>query len=156
TILEGGRDGVLAVHSLSKRSNMAGLRSGFYTGDPDLMEFLLELRKHAGLMTPGPVLAAATVALNDQEHVVAQRARYQERLQMLSQLLDAPTPRGGFYLWVRAAGGDDWAFVTRLATEAGLLGSPGEFFGEAGRGFARFAAVAPVERLEVVAARLRG
>ncbi|MHB8465349.1 MAG: pyridoxal phosphate-dependent aminotransferase [Acidimicrobiales bacterium] len=161
TILAGGLDGVLAVHSLSKRSNMAGLRSGFYAGDRDLVEFLLEVRKHAGLMTPGPVLAAASVALDDDEHVAAQRARYHERLDRLAALLagrgiDAPLPGGGFYLWVPAPGGDDWGLVERLATEGGVLGSPGEFYGAAGRGYVRFAAVAPLERLELVEARLQG
>jgi succinyldiaminopimelate transaminase len=160
TILSTGLDGVLAVHSLSKRSNMAGLRAGFYAGDAELMEFLLEVRKHAGMMTPGPVLAAAAVALDDQDHVETQRARYRQRLQRLVAILssrgvDAVLPGGGFYLWVRAPGGDDWALVSQLATEGGLLGSPGEFYGEVGRGFVRFAAVAPLERLDVVEARLR-
>ena len=159
TILATGLDGVLAVHSLSKRSNMAGLRVGFYAGDAELMEFLLEVRKHAGLMTPGPVLAAAAVALDDQAHVDTQRETYAQRLRRLIAILAgrgiaADLPGGGFYLWVAAPGGDDWGLVTQLATEGGLLGSPGEFYGEAGRGFVRFAAVAPLERLDVVADRL--
>jgi succinyldiaminopimelate transaminase len=159
TILATGTDGVLAVHSLSKRSNMAGVRTGFYAGDPDLMHYLLEIRKHAGLMTPGPVLAAATAALADQQHVDEQRRRYQDRLARLRQILaaigvDAPVPGGSFYLWVPAPGGDDWGLVERLAADGGLLGSPGEFYGEAGRGHVRLAAVAPLERLDLVARRL--
>jgi len=159
TILAGGTTGVVAVHSLSKRSNLAGLRAGFYAGDAETMDFLLELRKHAGLMTPGPVLAAAAVALADQDHVDAQRQRYRERLDRLQSVLrlagvDAPLPGGGFYLWAPAPGGDDWGLVERLATEAGLLASPGEFYGEAGRGYVRLAAVAPLERLDLVASRL--
>jgi aspartate/methionine/tyrosine aminotransferase len=161
TILSAGLEGVIALHSLSKRSNLAGIRSGFYAGDPDLMAFLLELRKHAGLMTPGPVLAAATVALSDQAHVDAQRERYWERLTRLRQIValagaEASLPGGGFYLWVPAPDGDDWGFVERLATEGGLLGSPGEFYGEAGRGHVRLAAVAPLDRLDLVASRLAG
>jgi succinyldiaminopimelate transaminase len=161
TILSSGLEGVIAVHSLSKRSNLAGVRSGFYAGDPDLMTFLLEVRKHVGLMTPGPVLAAATVALGDQEHVEEQRNRYWERLVRLRKVLalagiDAPLPRGGFYLWVPAPDGDDWGLVERLATQGGLLGSPGEFYGDAGRGHVRLAAVASLERLDLVASRLRG
>jgi aspartate/methionine/tyrosine aminotransferase len=161
TILATGSDGVLAVHSLSKRSNLAGLRTGFYAGDAALMAFLLEIRKHAGLMTPGPVLAAATVALGDQAHVDAQRARYRERLARLRALLaragvDAPLPGGGFYLWAPAPDGDAWGLAERLAAEAGVLVSPGEFYGEAGRGWVRLAAVAPVERLQLVEARLAG
>ena len=161
TILSSGLDGVIAVHSLSKRSNLAGIRCGFYAGDPELMAFLLELRKHAGLMTPGPVLAAGTVALADRTHVDVQRRRYRERLARLREIVSlagaaAPFPAGGFYLWVPSPGGDDWAFVERLALDGGLLGSPGEFYGEAGRGHVRLAAVAPLERLDLVAARLGG
>jgi aspartate/methionine/tyrosine aminotransferase len=161
TILTSGLDGVLSVHSLSKRSNLAGVRSGFYAGDPDLMEFLLEVRKHAGLMTPGPVLAAATIALGDQDHVAAQRERYRQRLERLRGILstigiDAPMPGGGFYLWVRAPDDDAWELVERLAVDGGLLGSPGEFYGDAGRGHVRLAAVAPLDRLDLVEERLSG
>ncbi|GAC1532953.1 MAG: bifunctional succinyldiaminopimelate transaminase/glutamate-prephenate aminotransferase [Acidimicrobiales bacterium] len=159
TILAGGTEGVIAVHSLSKRSNLAGVRAGFYAGDTELMAFLLELRKHAGLMTPGPVLAAAAVAFGDQDHVDIQRERYRSRLQRLREILtafgvDTPMPGGGFYVWAPAPNGDDWGLVERLAAEGGLLGSPGEFYGEAGRGHVRLAAVAPMERLDLVAARL--
>jgi succinyldiaminopimelate transaminase len=159
TILSSGLEGVIAVHSLSKRSNLAGVRSGFYAGDPGLMAFLLEVRKHAGLMTPGPVLAAAVVALGDQAHVDQQRLRYWERLVRLREVLalagvDAPLPGGGFYLWAPAPDGDDWGLVERLATQGGLLASPGEFYGEAGRGHVRVAAVAPLDRLDLVASRL--
>ncbi len=75
-----GLDGVLAVHSLSKRSNLAGARAGFYAGDPDLVHYLSEVRKHAGFMVPGPVQAAAVAAFGDDAHVDEQRARYQGRL----------------------------------------------------------------------------
>ena len=161
TILDTGLEGVIAVHSLSKRSNLAGLRCGFYAGDPELVAFLLEIRKHAGLMTPGPVFAAATVALSDQAHVDAQRTRYRERLVRLRQVIalagaEASLPGGGFYLWVPAPGGDDWGFTERLAVEGGLLASPGEFYGDAGRGHVRLAAVAPLAQLDLVAARLGG
>ena len=159
TVLSSGLDGVLAVHSLSKRSNLAGVRSGFYAGDPELMAFLLEVRKHAGLMTPGPVMAAATVALSDQAHVDAQRERYRERLVRLREVLalagvDVPLPRGGFYLWAPAPDGDDWGLVERLAIQGGMLTSPGEFYGDAGRGHVRVAAVAPLDRIDLVARRL--
>ena len=76
TALSSGADGVLAVHSLSKRSNMAGLRVGFVAGDPDLVRYLGEMRKHGGLIVPSPVQAAAVAALGDDEHVDEQRARY--------------------------------------------------------------------------------
>ena len=120
TILEHGLDGVLAVHSLSKRSNLAGVRAGFYAGDPDLVHYLSELRKHAGFMVPGPVQAAAVAAWADEAHVDEQRAVYLRRLERFAEILagigvDAPMPGGGFYLWAPAPDGDAWALVRRLA-----------------------------------------
>jgi aspartate/methionine/tyrosine aminotransferase len=106
--LSAGLDGVLAVHSLSKRSNLAGMRCGFYAGDPDLVTYLVETRKHAGLMVPTPVQAAAAAALADDEHVAEQRHRYEERRKLVSDGLAAHglVHDGGpctFYLWLRAA-----------------------------------------------------
>ncbi len=159
TILEHGLDGVLAVHSLSKRSNLAGVRAGFYAGDPDLVHYLAELRKHAGFMVPGPVQAAAVAAWADQTHVDEQRDRYRARLERFAAILgalgvEAPMPGGGFYLWAPAPEGDAWALVRRLATDGGALVSPGEFYGPDGAGFVRVAVVQPDERLELVARRL--
>src|SRR3546814_16979383 len=79
TILEHGTDGVLAVHSLSKRSNLAGARAGFYAGDGDLVHYVSEVRKHVGLLVPGPVPAAAVVAWGDDEHVDEQRGPSRQR-----------------------------------------------------------------------------
>jgi aspartate/methionine/tyrosine aminotransferase len=168
TILEDGAAGVLAVHSLSKRSNLAGVRVGFYAGDPDLVRYLSEVRKHAGLMVPGPAQAAAVVALGDDAHVEDQRTRYRRRLELLSGALSevgvkAPLPAGGFYLWVEApawaveqgaaAGrGAGWVLAEELASAAGMLVSPGEFFGA--DGFVRIAVVAPDDRFELAVARL--
>jgi succinyldiaminopimelate transaminase len=159
TILSSGLEGVVAVHSLSKRSNLAGVRAGFYAGDPDLVHYLSEVRKHVGLMVPGPVQAAAVVALADQEHVDRQRVLYQERLELFRETLAAlgcfaPLPAGGFYLWAPAPDGDAWAFTERLAADGGVLVSAGDIYGAAGAGFVRAAMVQPTERLEVVAARL--
>jgi succinyldiaminopimelate transaminase len=159
TILEHGLDGVVAVHSLSKRSNLAGTRAGFYAGDPDLVSYLAEVRKHVGMMTPGPVQAAAAVALDDDEHVEAQRRRYLERLDLFVDVLsavgvEAARPEGTFYLWVEAPEGDGWAFTERLARAGGVLVSPGELYGPPGRGWVRMAMVQPVERLELVGRRL--
>ena len=160
TVLESGTEGVIAVHSLSKRSNMAGLRAGFYAGDRELVGYLSEVRKHAGLMVPGPVQLAAGVALADDEHVEAQRERYRERLGIMRAAfveagIDAPDPEGTFYLWVPAPGGDAWTFTERLAKEAGILVSPGEFYGEAGARHVRVAVVQPTVRLELAARRMR-
>ena len=151
TILEHGTEGVLSVHSLSKRSNLAGLRAGFYAGDAEVVHYLSETRKHAGCMVPGPVQAAAVAAWADQDHVDAQRALYQERLEDLVGILHltgslvaisgpeplAPDgfaasppmmPGGGFYTWAKVPGGDAWACAGALARVGGLVVSPGEFY----------------------------
>ena len=159
TILEHGVDGLLAVHSLSKRSNLAGARAGFYAGDPDLVLYLSELRKHAGFMVPGPVQAAAIAAWGDDTHVEAQRARYRRRLEAMREALsaigvDAPAPDGAFYLWAPAPDGDAWDLTRRLAREGGALVSPGEFYGPAGAGHVRVAVVQPDDRIDLVAERL--
>ena len=158
TILEAGNDGVIAVHSLSKRSNLAGLRLGFYAGDAELVEYLCEVRKHMGMLVPGPVQAAAAVALADDEHVGVQRDRYRRRLESLSAALgkwsgfDVGMPAGGFYLWFDAE--DGWAFAEQFARQAGALVSPGDFYGAGGANNVRVAAVQPDDRIELVIQRL--
>jgi aspartate/methionine/tyrosine aminotransferase len=158
SILEHGTEGLLAVHSLSKRSNLAGVRTGFYAGDAELVHYLGELRKHAGFMQPGPAQAAAVAALTDEAHVEVQRERYRSRLALMQRVAslfgsDAELPGGGFYLWAPAPGGDAWEFTRRLATEAGVLVSPGELYGPQGVGHVRIAVVQPDDRLALVAAR---
>jgi succinyldiaminopimelate transaminase len=158
TILHHGLDGVVAVHSLSKRSNLAGLRVGFYAGDADLVGYLKEVRKHVGMLVPGPAQAAAAVALADDAHVVVQRDRYRRRLERLGKVLsawagvDVPFPAGGFYLWFDA--GDGWEFAERLARDGGALVSPGDFYGAGGAQNVRAAVVQPDDRIERVAQRL--
>ena len=159
TILEHGSHGVLAVHSLSKRSNLAGVRVGFFAGDAELVAYLAAVRKHVGLMVPGPAQAAAVTALADDAHVDVQRERYRERLAFFRPVLEqagaeVALPKGGFYLWGRAPGADAWAFTERLARDGGVLVSPGEFFGAAGPAYVRVAMVASREQLDLVAARL--
>ncbi len=159
SILAAGPDGVVAVHSLSKRSNLAGARAGFYAGDPELVHYLSELRKHAGLMVPGPVQDAAVAAYGDMAHVDEQRERYRARLALMADALAAigvecDVPAGAFYLWVPAPGGDAWALTRRLAEEAGAVVSPGEFYGPAGAGHVRIAVVQPDDRIALVAERL--
>jgi aspartate/methionine/tyrosine aminotransferase len=171
TILQEGTENVLALHSLSKRSNLAGVRVGCYAGDRELVSYLSEVRKHAGLLVPGPVQAAAAVAFDDDAHVFAQRDRYWARLTTLGEVfekagLEAPLPAGGFYLWVpvprwgsalglergRSAA---WVLTEALAAVGGVLVSPGDLYGEDGEGFVRVAVVQPDDRLELVAQRLR-
>jgi aspartate/methionine/tyrosine aminotransferase len=148
------------VHSLSKRSNLAGLRVGFYAGDGDLVDYLREVRKHAGYLVAGPIQAAAVVAFGDDGHVDGQRARYLHRLERVREVLqrgldlDVALPKGAFYLWVPAPGGDAWGLAKRLATDAGALVSPGEFYGPAGADHVRIAVVQPDERIELIAQRL--
>ena len=146
SILSSGLDGVVAVHSLSKRSNLAGIRVGFYAGDAELVSYLSEIRKHTGLMVSGPAQVAAVAALKDSGHVLQQRERYWSRLGRVSDLLNsiglhAPLPAGAFYLWVPATNGDAWGLAERLATELGVLVSPGEFYGSTAAGFIRVAVV---------------
>jgi succinyldiaminopimelate transaminase len=160
TVLQSGHDGVLAVHSVSKRSNLAGGRAGFYAGDPELVAYLRLVRQHAGLIVPGPIQDAAAAAWGDDEHVERQRDRYRQRLaRMRAVLLDAgysvEDPEGSFYLWVSRDGVDDgWAIAAELAAAAGLLVSPGELFGPGGSGFVRVAMVQPDDRLELACERL--
>ncbi len=159
TILESGLDGVVAVHSLSKRSNLAGLRVGFYAGDADIVRYLQEVRKHVGLLVPGPAQSAAIAALDDDEHVAAQRARYRSRLERTAAIIsawsgiDVALPAGGFYLWFDAA--DGWDFAERLARDGGALVSPGDFYGAGGAQNVRVAVVQPDVRIELVAQRLK-
>ena len=161
TILEHGLEGVLSVHSASKRSNLAGVRAGFYAGDPELVSFLRLVRQHAGFMVPGPVQAAVSVAYHDDVHVGLQRERYRTRLEWMSSALEAfgvtvPMPEGAFYLWCSKAGLDGWALAALLAEASGLVVSPGELYGDAGRDFVRVAMVQPDERLALAATRLQG
>jgi succinyldiaminopimelate transaminase len=159
TIVQSGVAGVLALHSLSKRDNFAGARIGFYAGDPELVAYLREVRKHAGLMPAGPVQQAAIVALDDDAHVDRQRERYARRLRRLQEILLAcgypsPRPEGAFYLWVSVPGGDAWAAAHDLARRAGIVVSPGEFYGPAGTGHIRIAAVQPDEVIDLAARRV--
>ena len=159
TILSEGTDGVVAVHSLSKRSNLAGARAGFYAGDADVVRYLQDVRKHGGCIVPGPVQAAAVVAWNDQVHVAELRETYRRRLElgieMFARLgIRASMPQGGFYLWVAAPDGDAWGLTKLLAARAGVIVSPGEFYGESGAGHVRVAVVQPTELLQLAVDRL--
>ena len=161
SILEHGLDGVVAVHSLSKRSNLAGARVGFYAGDAELVDFLREVRKHAGFMVPGPTQLAGIAALDDDTHVRVQRERYHHRLERVAGILGelglhAPMPGGGFYLWVPAPEGDAWGLADTLARRLGVIVSPGEFYGSSAPGYVRVAVVQPDEQIDLLARRLSG
>jgi succinyldiaminopimelate transaminase len=154
----GSHAALLAVHSLSKRSSMAGYRAGFVTGDPALVAELLEIRKHAGLIVPGPVQAAMAAALGDDTHADAQKARYAARRDVLRPALEAAGwavehSRAGLYLWAVHPERDGWASVAALA-EAGILVAPGAFYGPSGARHVRVALTATDERVAAAADRL--
>jgi succinyldiaminopimelate transaminase len=154
----GSFDGLLAVHSVSKRSNLAGYRAGFVTGDPALVAQLLEIRKHAGMMMPAPVQAAMAAALADDAHAERQRSVYAARRDQLRPALEKAgwtiTHSGaGLYLWASRTGHDCWSSVDLLAG-AGILVAPGEFYGPAGAQHIRVALTATDERVAAAARRL--
>ena len=158
-ILEHGLDGVVAVHSLSKRSNLAGGRVGFYAGDAELVRYLQEVRKHVGMMVPGPAQAAGVVALDDDDHVAVQRERYRRRLERMAEILGAWTGRAD-----RAAGrrllpvvpGRRRLGVRRAAgrARAARSSAPASSTAPGATDHVRVAVVQPDERIELVAARL--
>jgi succinyldiaminopimelate transaminase len=154
----GSFDGLLAVHSVSKRSNLAGYRAGFVTGDPALVAQLLEIRKHAGMMMPAPVQAAMAAALADDAHAERQRSVYAARREQLRPALEKAGwtithSEAGLYLWASRPGYDCWSSVDLLAGE-GILVAPGEFYGPAGAQHIRVALTATDERVAAAAHRL--
>ncbi|MFJ9074157.1 succinyldiaminopimelate transaminase [Streptomyces sp. NPDC102278] len=153
----GSYEGIVAVHSLSKRSNLAGYRAAFIAGDAQVLGELLEIRKHGGMMTAAPVQNAVVAALGDDAHVAEQRARYAARRDALRTALEAHGFRiehseAGLYLWATR---DEpcWRTVAHLA-ELGILVAPGDFYGEAGANFVRVAVTATDERVEAAVKRL--
>ena len=125
------------MFSLSKRSNLAGYRAGFVTGDPALMKELLLVGRQAGMIVPGPVQAAMIAALSDDAHAAEQKARYAARRAILADGLTAAGFRiehseAGLYLWATRPGLDCWAACELLATECGILVGPGSMYGPEG------------------------
>lgn len=154
----GSHEGLLAVHSLSKRSNLAGYRAGFVAGDPALVQQLLQARKHAGMMVPAPVQAAMRAALDDDAHAAEQKRRYAARRTLLRDALEGAGWRithseAGLYLWASHPEYDGWGSV-RLLAEQGILVAPGEFYGPSGARHVRVAFTATDERVAAAAKRL--
>ena len=157
-VCEGSHENLLAVHSLSKRSNFAGYRAGFVAGDSRLVRRLLEVRKHAGMMMPAPVQAAAAAVQDDDAPADEQRERYARRRAVLRPALERAGWRvehstAGLYLWATNGSGC-WDQVRALA-EKGILVAPGEFYGEAGRDHVRIAVTATDERVDAAVSRLQ-
>ncbi|MEV7616067.1 succinyldiaminopimelate transaminase [Streptomyces sp. NPDC089799] len=153
----GSFDGLVAVHSLSKRSNLAGYRAAFLAGDAAVLGELLQIRKHGGMMTAAPVQAATVAALGDDVHVLEQRERYAARRAALRAALEAHGFRiehseASLYLWATR---DEpcWDTVAHLA-DLGILVAPGDFYGEAGGSHVRVAFTATDERVEAAVKRL--
>ena len=148
---------LLCAYSLSKQSNMAGYRAAFVAGDARLLEQLLVIRKHAGMMQPGPVQAAMVAALDDDAHVDAQKEIYRARRAVLLPALEAAGFRvdgseAGLYLWV-TEGTDAWKSIERLAA-LGILAGPGHFYGDASPEHVRFSLTASDADIAEAARRL--
>lgn len=159
SISGGSSDGILVVHSLSKRSNLAGYRAGFVAGDQAVVQELLAVRKNLGLIVPGPVQQVMAAVYADDAHASEQHARYAARRGRLRAALESAGFRvdhseAALYLW-STRGEDAWATVAALAA-LGILVAPGAFYGAAGAQHVRVAITATDERIDAAVARLAG
>jgi succinyldiaminopimelate transaminase len=153
----GSADGILVVHSLSKRSNLAGYRAGFVAGDAAVVKELLAVRKNLGLIVPGPVQEVMTAVYGDDAHAEEQHARYAARRTKLKAALESAGftvdhSEAALYLW-STRGEDCWKTVADLA-DLGILVAPGAFYGQAGKQHVRIAITATDERIDAAVARL--
>ena len=156
-VIGNSNESVLAVHSLSKRSNLAGYRSGAVLGDKRLIADILALRKHAGMLLSSPIQAATVAALGDPDHVARQRDVYHNRRTVLkAAVLEADMQidhsQAGLYLWVTT--GKPCLETVSLLASVGILCAPGDFYGLSGANHVRMALTATDERISQVAARL--
>ena len=157
SISEGDHTGLLAVHSLSKSSSLAGYRAGIVAGDPAVVAELLAVRKHAGMMVPTPVQAAMVAALDDDAHEHEQRERYSRRRAALlpalqSAGLTVDDSEAGLYIW--ATRGEPCRDTVGWLAQRGILVAPGEFYGPRGSAHVRIALTAPDERISAAVQRL--
>ena len=153
----GSHEGLLALHSTSKRSNLAGYRAAFLAGDRDVVAELLAVRKHLGFMVPAPVQQALAAALSDDEHVRLQVTRYAERREALRRALEGAGFRidhseGSLYLW--ATRDEPCRDTVAWLAERGILVAPGDFYGPAGHQHVRVAFTATDERIASAVSRL--
>ncbi len=157
SVSDGDHTGLLAVHSLSKSSSLAGYRAGFVAGDAALVAELLAVRKHAGMMVPTPVQAAMVAALDDDAHEREQRERYARRRDALLPALRAAGltvdhSEAGLYLW--ATRGEPCRDTVAWLAQRGILVAPGEFYGPRGVQHVRIALTATDERIAAAVSRL--
>ena len=158
SMLECGTDNVLALHTLSKRLAMTGYRTGFMAGDERLIAALRRFRPNVGVATPEFVQRAAIAAWSDDAHPVGQRALYAAKRELLKREFERrgwtiEASEATFYLWTRAPGGDDWAWAERLMKK-GILAAPGSMFGDAGKGYVRWALVPTLDGCREAISRL--
>ena len=158
-VIDGNRESVLAVYSLSKQSNLAGYRAGLVAGCSDLIAELLAVRKHVGLMPPAPVQVAMIAALGDDIHVASQKELYRARRTKLAAAVGSAGFRidhseAGLYLWA-TAGRDAWETVAQLA-ERGILVVPGSFYSDAATEHVRIALTVSDADVDATVARLAG
>lgn len=156
-VCDGDHTGLLALHSLSKTSNLASYRAGLVAGDRDLIADLLTVRKHAGLIMPGPVQAAMSAALTDDVHEAGQRERYRARRARLRPAVEAAGLRidhsgAGLYLW--ATRDEECRRTVDWFADRGILVAPGEFYGPAGARHVRIALTATDETIDAAVRRL--
>jgi succinyldiaminopimelate transaminase len=153
----GNNKNILAIHSLSKRSSMAGYRAAMMIGDKELISRILEVRKHAGMMVPLPVQKAMVTALGDNKHVAEQRDRYNARKEKVRAAIEkngfkVDHSEAGLYLWA-TRGESDWDSVSWFA-ERGILVTPGHFYGEKGGKHVRIAMTATDAQIDELVKRL--
>jgi succinyldiaminopimelate transaminase len=156
-VSDGDHTGLLAMHSLSKTSSLAGYRAGFVAGDPAVVAELLAVRKHAGMMVPTPVQSAMVAALDDDAHEADQKARYRRRRDVLLAAVreagfTVDDSEAGLYLW--ATRGEPCRDTVGWLAERGILVAPGEFYGPRGARHVRIALTATDERIDAAVARL--
>jgi succinyldiaminopimelate transaminase len=157
SVCDGDHTGLLAIHSLSKTSSLAGYRAGFVAGDRALIAELLAVRKHAGMMVPTPVQGAMVAALDDDAHEREQRARYERRRAALLPAVQAAGltvdhSEAGLYLW--ATRGEPCRDTLAWLAQRGILVAPGEFYGPRGSQHVRIALTATDERIDAAVERL--
>jgi succinyldiaminopimelate transaminase len=157
SVCDGDHTGLLAIHSLSKTSSLAGYRAGFVAGDRALIAELLAVRKHAGMMTPTPVQGAMVAALDDDAHEREQRARYERRRAallpaVLAAGLTVEHSEAGLYLW--ATRGEPCRDTLAWLAQLGILVAAGEFYGPRGSQHVRIALTATDERIDAAVERL--
>lgn len=156
-LAQGNNQGILSIHSLSKRSNMAGYRGSFIAGDSKLISKLLEVRKHMGMMVPLPVQLATAAALRDEKHVAEQAQRYKNRRAIIAKALTRQGfkiefSEAGLYIWT-TRDETDWKTVEWFA-DRGILVTPGNFYGQKGERHVRIALTAIDEKIAEAAARI--